>query len=749
MKLVIVESPAKAKTIEKYLGGDYKVLSSVGHIRDIPKSASKKANAIDIEKGFVPNYEILENKKKVISALKSEAKKSEEVILAADPDREGEAIAWHVKEVLKLKEGQYSRVSFNEITKDAIIEALKHKRDIDMDLKQAQEARRVLDRLFGYGLSNLIWTKLWYGLSAGRVQSPALRILAEREREIQKFIPEDYFKISVETKNEIGNIINLKYPGDIYDKTEKEKVEKICNQNKDFEVVDIKQTEVLKRPNAPFTTSTLQQTANNYLGFSPSRTMRAAQKLYEKGYITYMRTDSPTLSKKAVSDISFFITDSFGKEMLQNRVFKSKSKNAQEAHEAVRPTDVTKTVLGHTDDEKKLYSLIWKRTVSSQMKDAKTKRTKIIASNSKEIKDFSTTGSVLVFEGWLKVFPEAKGEDQILPQIEKKDILRSLKLNIEEKQTTPPNRYSEAGLVKEMESRGIGRPSTYAAVIKTLKDRNYVTSEGRTLFPTDIGMAVSGFLEKHFENYISDAFTSEMEDELDLLADGKYDYVKLLSDFYDKFTEAVKSKKDIEKITNIGEVEGFDCPECGKKMVWKLSRSGKFMSCSAFPDCTGARNEEGKVLEAPKEIGEACPKCAEDDKVKEEEKGKLVLREGRYGKFISCSRYPKCKFIKEDEETKKANETGVSCTECKDGIMTKKMGRFGEFYACSNYPDCKNAMNAKPTGQKCPICQKLVVEGTKTIPDRCSDKTCPFNRPDRLSESEQKKYGVVLKVNKK
>ncbi len=745
MKLVIVESPAKAKTIEKYLGGDYKVLSSVGHIRDIPKSASKKANAIDIEAGFVPNYYILENKQNVVAKLRDAAKKADEVLLAADPDREGEAIAWHVKEALKLKKGQYSRITFNEITKDAVLDALKHKHDIDMNLKVAQEARRVLDRLFGYGLSGLVWTKLWYGLSAGRVQSPALRILAEREREIMAFIPETYWRIQAETKNEAGRIINIKYPGDIFDEKEKDKVEEVCGNNKDFVVQKIKESEFSKKPNAPFTTSTLQQTANSYLGFSPSRTMRAAQKLYEKGFITYMRTDSNSLSKKAISDISFFIKEEIGDKYLENRVFKSKSKNAQEAHEAVRPTDPTKAILGATDDQKRLYSLIWKRTVSSQMAAAKTLRTKVLVSNSDKIKDFTLNGSRLIFDGWFKIFPEARGDDQLLPEIKEGEKLRLLQLNTEEKQTTPPNRYSEAGLVKELESRGIGRPSTYASTIKTLKDRRYADSEGRTLIPTDIGMTVSGFLEEHFKNYISDEFTSNMEDELDLLAEGKDDYVKLLSNFYEKFTEAVKSKKDVEKITNIGEVEGFVCPDCGKDMVWKLSRGGKFMSCSNFPECTGARTEEGKVLEGPKEIGKPCPKCADDPKIKEDEKGKLVLREGRFGKFISCSRYPKCKYIEESEEEQKENSTGVKCTECKDGELIKRRGRFGEFYSCSNYPDCKTAIKARPTGKLCPICNKLMMEGTKTIPERCSIKTCKMHRPDKLSDKDKKKYGVVDK----
>lgn len=736
-KLLIVESPAKSKTIEKYLGSNYQVLSSVGHIRDIPKSASKKANAVDIENGFKPNYINIEKKEKVIAELQKAARRADHVLIATDPDREGEAIGWHIKEVLELGDKDYDRVTFNEITKDAVVEALKHPRKIDDDLKTAQEARRVLDRLFGYGLSGLIWTKVRYGLSAGRVQSPALRILSEREREIQAFIPDDYFQITAETKDASGHVLTISYHHDIYDVKEKDLVEEECSKKKEFTITSVKESEAQRKPNAPFTTSTLQQTASNRLGFSPARTMRAAQKLYEAGMITYMRTDSPSLSKQALGQIGGFIEENFGKEYLEIKQFSSKSKNAQEAHEGVRPTDVGRTRAGRTEDEKALYDLIWKRTVASQMVPARSLRTKITASNSDHIDDFSISGSRLIYDGWLKAFPEAKGDDTLLPELSKGDVLRLLQLNTEAKQTTPPNRYSEAGLVKELEARGIGRPSTYAATIKTLVDREYVTKEGRTLIPTDLGMVISGFLEEHFGEYISDDFTAAMEDDLDLMAVGKKDYVKTLSAFYEPFTKQVDSKKDIEKLTTIGPVEdpSITCPECDSPMDWKLSKTGKFMSCRRFPDCQGARTEEGKKLEGPKDLGKPCPKCTENNK---KEPGTLVLREGRFGQFISCSTYPKCKYIEEDEETKKANSTGVDCVECKDGEMMKKMGRFGEFYACSNYPDCKNAIKAKPTGRHCPMCQALMMEGTKTIPERCSKKECPMHRPDRLEKEMSK-----------
>lgn len=732
-KLLIVESPAKSKTIEKYLGSNYQVLSSVGHIRDIPKSASKKANAVDIENGYKPTYINIEKKEKVISELRSAARKAERVLIATDPDREGEAIGWHIKEALKLKEDNYDRVTFNEITKDAVVEALKHPRKIDMDLKIAQEARRVLDRLFGYGLSGLVWKKVRYGLSAGRVQSPALRILAEREREIQAFIPDDYWAVTADMKDVRGHTMTLKYHHDIYKQDEKELVEEECGKKKEFTVVEVKETEASRKPNAPFTTSTMQQAASNRLGFSPARAMRAAQKLYEAGFITYMRTDSPGLSKQAVGQIASFVEQNFSKEYVQVTAYASKSKNAQEAHEGIRPTDVMKTAAGRTEDEKMLYELIWKRTVASQMKPAISLRTKISASNAESIKNFSISGSRVIYPGWLKVFPEAAGDDVLVPELAKGDVLRLLQLNVEAKQTTPPNRYSEAGLVKELESRGIGRPSTYAATIKTLVDRMYVEKEGRTLFPTDLGMVISGFLEEHFADYISDTFTAEMEDDLDLMSMGKKDYVKTLDAFYKPFTQSVKSKDDVEKLTTIGPVEdeSMTCPDCDKAMSWKLSRTGKFMSCNNFPDCTGARTEDGKILEGPKDLGKPCPKCQDENK---KEPGKLVLREGRFGHFVSCSTYPKCKYIEEDEETKKANQTGVACADCKDGEMMKKNGRFGEFFACSNYPDCNNAIKARPTGERCPMCDALMMKGTKTIPERCSKKECPMHRPDRLDK---------------
>lgn len=734
-KLLIVESPAKAKTIEKYLDNEYVVRASVGHIRDLPKSNKK---AVDIENGFIPHYEISPLKKKVVSDLKELAKKSKEVVLATDLDREGEAIAWHLKEALDLKNPK--RIVFNEITESAIKEAIKNPREIDINLKEAQEARRVLDRLFGYDLSGLIWKKVRYGLSAGRVQSPALRIIMEREREIRGFKPENYYILSAILKN--GKPANKNSQAgedemlftcdkEIWDKKQAEEIfEK--GKNGKWSVVSIKESEAMRAPRPPFTTSTMQQVASTRLGFAPSRTMGVAQKLYEKGLITYMRTDSTNLSKGAQMQMVKYVEENFGKEYAKANFYSKKSKNAQEAHEAIRPTNPLRASLGTTEDEKKLYRLIWERAVASQMTPAKILRTKVSANiSTNDIPNFSINGSRILFPGWLAVDTRARGEDVEVPKLSEKDTLDLGKMNMEEKETLPPSRYTEAGLIKELEKRGIGRPSTYASTIKTIVDRGYVTKEGRTLIPTDTGDVVSTFIENNFANYISDSFTADMESELDEIAVGKTTYVKTLTDFYGPFTKALKEKDKIEKLTNLGEApKEFPCPVCGKPMVYKLSKNGKFMSCSDFPTCVGARTEEGKELEAPKEIGEPCPTCGE------KHGGKLVIREGRFGTFISCSRYPKCKFIKEDPEEAAKKKTGVKCTDCKDGEMVERKGRFGIFYSCSNYPDCKNAIKARPTGKLCTMCGKLMMEGTKTIPERCSDKKCPNHNPHKLESKK-------------
>lgn len=621
MKLVIVESPAKAKTIEKYLGKEYVVKASVGHVRDLPKS---NKNAIDIAGGFVPNYEVVKGKEKVLDELKSYAKKADEVLLATDPDREGEAIAWHVLKALNLPAKTTKRVSFNEITKDAVQKAIQEPRTIDEDLRRAQEARRVLDRLVGYDLSALIWKKVRYGLSAGRVQSPALRILMEREREIRAFVPEDYWVLTAQTttnKKEMIAFVCTEEPRSLED------TNAILEKGKKgtWRVVDTKETEQKRVARPPFTTSTLQQTASTRLGFAPARTMGIAQKLYEQGHITYMRTDSTTLSTQALGLLASAVEKQFGKEHIATTQYKTKSKNAQEAHEAIRPSNPLKMSAGTTDEQKSLYKLIWARTVASQMQAARVQRTRILATiSSNDIPNFSVSGSRVVYDGWLLADPAARGEDVELPLVTVGQELTLVDLTAEGKQTTPPNRYTEAGLVKELEKRGIGRPSTYAAIMKNLADRRYVEKEGKTLMPTDTGDVVSSFLEKHFAEYISDTFTADMEEELDEIASGDRAYKKTLEDFYGPFTKAVASKEDIEKLTNLGEAPAeFPCPLCKGPMEYKLSTTGKFMSCKRFPECTGARSNEGALVEPDKPIG-IYPETGEP----------IFVMSGRFGPYV-------------------------------------------------------------------------------------------------------------------
>ena len=740
MKLLIVESPSKAKTIEKYLDGAYVVRASVGHVRDLPKNNKK---AIDIEGGFIPHYEISKGKEKVVHELEALAEQAKEIILATDPDREGEAISWHLKELLKADKkvkATIKRAAFHEITENAVKEALKEPREIDEQLVKAQEARRVLDRLVGYDLSGIIWKKVRYGLSAGRVQSPALRILMEREREIRAFVPEKYWTLEglFETpKKEQIKLSCVEEPRD------EKVVEKILTVGKKsaWKVSEVKESEQKRVPRAPFTTSSIQQTASTRLGFSPKRTMQVAQKLYEAGHITYMRTDSTNLSVDAQKEILALVEKKYGKEFAEAHTYKTKSKNAQEAHEGIRPTHIDKLSAGMNDEQKDLYRLIWERAVSSQMADAKLLKTKIVANveGHDDIPDFTANGSRVLFPGWLTVDSDARGEDVELPKVVAGETLKLLDLASTEKATEPPNRYSEAALVKALEERGIGRPSTYASIMSTLEDRGYVTKQGRTLYPTDTGDVVSSFLETNFGEYISDTFTADMEDKLDDIANGDREYVKVLKDFYGPFKKELKEKDKLAKATDLGAApDDIKCPKCDAPMIFKLSRNGKFFSCSRYPECDGARKLDGSEVQGPKETGELCPLCGE--KTGKNGGGKLVIREGRFGMFISCSRYPKCKFIKEDEEEKKKKMTGVECPMCKKGEMMERRGRFGIFYSCSNYPDCKNAIKAKPTGRICPECGSLMMEGTKTIPERCSNKACPNHNPHKVeAETKPKK----------
>lgn len=668
MKLLIVESPAKAKTIGKYIGNGYEVVASVGHIRDLPKSNKK---AIDIEGGFIPHYEISKGKEKVVAEIKRLAKKADEILLATDPDREGEAIAWHLSEIIKddfrhskheapsMKENtKIKRVTYHEITKEAIEKALKHPRNIDQNLRKAQEARRVLDRLVGYDLSGLIWKKVRYGLSAGRVQSPALRILMEREREIRAFKPETFFVISAELKvtalpkSDFGSATFIAFcDKEPKTKSEADKIFDLA-QNGKWSVKEIIETEVKRAPKPPFTTSTLQQVASTRLGFSPKRTMMIAQKLYEAGHITYMRTDSLNMAAVALGQIKGVVTNKFGGALHQIRTFKTKSKNAQEAHEAIRPTHFDKESAGVTDEQKRLYRLIWQRAVASQMKDALMMRTKIVSKVAFEmprsqkttfdtIPYFFATGSRVIDEGWLMADPQAKGEDILLPKVKINDPLTLLKLNNEEKQTEPPNRYSEAGLIKELEKRGIGRPSTYASIIGTIIERDYANKDGRALKPTDTGDVVSTFLENNFENYISDTFTAEMENELDQIADGTREYELTLREFYKPFSADVKEKEKTAKLTNLGNADPkLKCPICGADMIIKLGRSGKFLSCETFPKCKGMRNIDGSEIKEAESIG-ADPFSSLE----------VFVMDGRFGPYVQLGQ--------KDEKNKKPRRASI------------------------------------------------------------------------------------------
>lgn len=722
MKLLIVESPSKAKTIEKYLGGDFLVRASVGHIRDLPKSNKK---AVDIKNDFAPNYEMSKGKEDVVAELRKLAKRADEVYLATDPDREGEAIAWHIAEVIGLKNPQ--RVTYNEITEEAVREALNKPRSIDMKLKEAQEARRVLDRLVGYDLSGLIWKKVRYGLSAGRVQSPALRILMEREREIRAFIPETYFVLSAEVSvtSKIHFVVTSNE--EPKEKTRAELIKKTA-ENSPWKVGEVSETKITRSARAPFTTSTLQQTASSRLGFSPGRTMRAAQKLYEKGFITYMRTDSTTLSSQALKDISVTVIKEFGNEYLEIKQYTGKAKNAQEAHEAIRPTHAAKSSAGNNEDEKSVYALIRERAVSSQMKSAEILRTKITALvGDSKMPAWTANGSRVLFPGWLACDTDARGEDVELPKVSEGENLDCQEVRLEEKQTEPPSRYSEAGLIKELEKRGIGRPSTYASIVDTLEERGYVTKNGRTLLPTETGDVVSSFLEKNFEQYISDDFTAEMENELDEIAEGKRSYAKTLGDFYKPFAKDVKSKEKLDKVTNLGDVpQEFLCPKCDSPMIWKLGRSGRFMSCARFPDCEGARLLDGSVMEGPKPIG-TDPKTNLP----------ILLLQGKFGPFVQLGEKDK-KTNPKPRRASVPKEKDISSVNAEDAlkylslprelgahpetgkIISSNIGRFGPYIVHDG--DFRSLKTDDPYNIELPRALEILKEEKKTRKRRFTKK---------------------------
>lgn len=739
MKLIIVESPTKAKTITKFLDKNYIVESSFGHVRDLPKSEM----GIDIENNFVPRYVVPAKAKKLISSLKKIATSCDEVILASDEDREGEAIAWHLAEALKLNQENTKRIVFHEITKEAILKALEKPIKINQEMVDAQQARRVLDRLVGYELSPFLWKKVAKGLSAGRVQSVATKMIVEREKEIMAFKSEAYASLSAQLKQKNNKITFnadlCKLRGKSFNKLElkKEEAEKIKEAVKDseFKIVSILKKEVKKSPGAPFTTSTLQQSANRQLGFSAKQTMSVAQKLYEQGFITYMRTDSLNLSPKFLNETRAWIDTNLGKSYLPEKaiVFKNKSKNAQEAHEAVRPTEVEKTPeeleAKLERSQFKLYRLIWQRAVASQMTAAKLATTTVDieaqTNSSKESYLFRANGQIISFPGFLKVWPE-KTKEQALPELKEKEILELKELKVNEHATVPPARYSDASLVKEMEKHGVGRPSTYAPTINTIITRNYaLRDDNKRLKPSEIAFVVTDLLSAHFKKIIDYGFTAKLEDDLDEIAEGKKKWQPVISEFYSDFHDnLLKKYEEINKKDIMPEQETTEkCDKCGAAMVMKTSRFGKFLACSNYPDCKNIKNgvssgengevKKDKALEEleKKYANEVCSKCG----------AKMKIKTGKFGPFLACSAYPSCKNIK---NVSAGDEKEVSCPICQDGHIVKKFSKRGVFYACDNYPKCKNAYWGKPTGEKCPTCEALMVEDLKTKKIKCSNRDC-------------------------
>ena len=718
-KLVIVESPTKAKTIKGFLPKDYHVESSYGHVRDLPKSKL----GVDVENNFEPLYTIPAKAKKTVANLKSLVAKADEVYFATDEDREGEAISWHLSEIFKLPAKKTKRITFHEITKQAIENSLKNPRKIDLNLVDAQQARRILDRLVGYKLSPLLWRKVAKGLSAGRVQSVAVRLIVEREEEIRNFKPQEYWTVEGEAskdKSEKFKISLHKEGEKILTKfdIDKSKAQQAVKDIKDaeLEVIEVKSKENNKSPLPPFITSTLQQDANRRFGYSAKQTMMIAQQLYEgiklgsqgsHGLITYMRTDSLNLSEQFKLEAQDYINENLGKEYAESggRNFHKKSKFSQEAHEAIRPSEASRTpesIKVYLDSRQyKIYQLVWQRAISSQMTDYITESTTVEIAAKDTIWTLKALGSVIKFLGWQKIY-KTNGEENKLPELKSKDILQLEKLDALEHFTQPPARYSEAGLVKAMEALGIGRPSTYAPTIATIVERKYVDKIEKRLAPTEIGEIVNKLLLEHFANIVDYNFTAQMENDLDEIANGEKKWQPIIAEFYKPFEKnlAMKEKElDKKKITE--EKTDEICEKCKSPMVIKLGRFGKFLACSNYPECKNTKpiNENGEI-EEPEKIDEKCPNCGKE----------MIAKTGRFGKFIACSDYPKCKT------TKNASQgTGVKCGKCDTGEMVTKRSKRGKiFYGCNNYPKCEHLLWGKPTGEKCPDCAQLLYQANKS-----------------------------------
>jgi DNA topoisomerase-1 len=751
--LVIVESPAKAKTIKKYLGKDFEVLASYGHVRDLVP----KEGAVDPANHFAMKYDVIEKNAKHVQAISQALKKADALYLATDPDREGEAISWHLLELMRAKKAlskkPVHRIVFHEITQSAIEQAVSHPRDIAMDLVNAQQARRALDYLVGFNLSPLLWRKVRPGLSAGRVQSPALRLIAEREDEIEKFISREYWTVAADllTKKLPFTAKLATYKGEkieqfsITEEKQAKAIEKaLTKAGKDgLTVTKVEKKQRKRNPSPPFITSTLQQEAARKLGFTTDRTMRLAQQLYEGislgkegsvGLISYMRTDSVNLATEAITQIREYIVERYGKKNIPEnpRIYQTKSKNAQEAHEAIRPTDIYRTpesLEGKlTPEQAKLYALIWQRTTACQMISATIDTVAADLSCGKDNR-FRANGSVITDPGFLVVYEEdiddpKKSEDgeSRLPKLEEGEVVQLIAVLGTQHFTEPPPRFTEASLVKSLEEHDIGRPSTYSSIIYTLKYREYVTLEQKRFTVTDVGRIVNRFLTQYFTQYVDYDFTAKLEDDLDSVARGEKAWIPMLETFWQPFIDKVKEIQVTVKRSDVThESMDEDCPKCGKPLSTRLGKRGRFVGCTAYPDCDYTRTMEGEEHSASEpEIveGRTCPSCDSP----------LHIKLGRYGKFIGCSNYPKCKHM---EPLEKPADTGAECPECKKGHLLKRKSRYGKyFYSCETYPTCKYAVWNEPVLEPCPKCNWPILTlkvtkrwGTEKV---CPQKECGF-----------------------
>jgi DNA topoisomerase-1 len=734
--LVIVESPTKAKTIKRYLGDDFEVYATMGHIKDLPKSVL----GVDIDDGFVPHYKVKPEKRDVVKKLHKLAESADTIYLASDPDREGEAIAWHVAEEVERPGTKVGRIVFHEITRKAIDQAMKSPLSLNASLYDAQKARRVMDRIVGYTMSPLLWKRVKRGLSGGRVQSVAVRLICMRQEEIEKFVSQEYWTIDATLKTPDGETLAARVvqPKEIPDEQSSHRIADMIRQAPGITVAKVKKQVRQKHPLPPFITSTLQQAASSRLRFSAKKTMTVAQQLYEgislgsgeiTGLITYMRTDSPVISGEAIQQARSFIPRVFGKPYLPEkpRQYRAK-KSAQQAHEAIRPTEVTHTpesVKAHLNrDQYALYELIWKRFISSQMASASFDQTTVDISAGEAL--LRSSGSIMRFDGFLKAYGQQDEKDTLLPEsIAEGDVLSLEDLDEKQHFTQPPPRYTEASLIKELEEKGIGRPSTYAPIISTIQERGYVRMEQRAFVPTELGRDVNDLLVKHYPHILDIGFTARMEDSLDELEDGKTDYPHLMHSFYDTYhKEHEQAASEMKNLRAERRPSGIMCEKCGMEMLIKLGKNGYFLGCSGYPECTSTReftrDENGRILPAeavePEITDEVCEKCG----------APMVLKKGRFGPFLACSAYPKCANTRPAVKTEVTDKT---CEKC-GSPMVVKSGRYGPFLACSNYPACKN-IQPLPLGLKCPVpgCPGEIRQQRSRrgkMYYSCSEKGCPF-----------------------